>query len=543
MKRTILFVDNNHSTLEKRGKLLRNAGYTVRLASTPGEARSELVAAGIDLAVIDVRLKDDDNEHDISGFELARTEAFRHIPKIILTSYPIRPSNLREVLASPDDELSSVVAFVGKSEGPQALITQIQQHTPSQVTLEVAFSGPQSFHSMAAHILGDGLADDELNDRAGELEHLVRRLLHDCTRAEFESVLLQRKGQALIRGRLWREDGQVLRRLLKCGRREAIFEEQRAYKDKAEYVGEWAVQQRRKEFSFNLGALAYSAPGFDLERAHWLADYFELLTAEEVNSLLDNLFDQAQRSLYSQPCPIEKQKTLNCVFRERLGLVGNDRQESFRQGVAEAIGYIRSYHQTRVQRESDPPDLVFFSNEGRLSYPEPTRYVFEDAMVLEPPVLRRWSLGCMDGRNVLADREGRAWVTEFRSIGPAPTPSDFVALEARMRFEWVETAQLDWSQLQRFEAALDPSRSHEEPVSEKLLEDPHLAKALLVIGHLRALAENKVSADPKEYQLGLLYQTAHILTDDVPLYRKAHALLAAGRICRVLQPWAECETA
>ncbi len=127
MGHTILFADNDLGDREKWGAFLEEAGLTVLLAATPQEARAALESNKIDLAVIDVRLENDKLESDISGLELAADHAFRHIPKIMFTSYRI-PSygDQRKVWEPIGGEPPAVVAFVGKEEGPQVLLQEIR---------------------------------------------------------------------------------------------------------------------------------------------------------------------------------------------------------------------------------------------------------------------------------------------------------------------------------------------------------------------------------------------------------------------------------
>jgi hypothetical protein len=83
--------------------------------------------AGVDLAVLDLRLEDDNDENDISGLKIAGMKSFRYIPKVILTAFPTSYENLRKILGPNVDELPGAVAFVDKTEGPDALLTVIRQ--------------------------------------------------------------------------------------------------------------------------------------------------------------------------------------------------------------------------------------------------------------------------------------------------------------------------------------------------------------------------------------------------------------------------------
>ena len=72
--------------------------------------------ATVDLAILDIRLRDDDDEKDTSGLKVAR-EAKSLIPKIVLTGYPT-PELAREALTAVYGE-PLAVGFVGKAEGPE----------------------------------------------------------------------------------------------------------------------------------------------------------------------------------------------------------------------------------------------------------------------------------------------------------------------------------------------------------------------------------------------------------------------------------------
>src|SRR6476659_4135176 len=110
MKQTILLADNNQGARERWARVLREAGYEVYLAKNPEEAREILDGEKIGLAILDLRLEQDTDEHDLSGVWLAKERAYRDIPKIILTAFQPRFGELRDVLGTLVDELPHAVA-------------------------------------------------------------------------------------------------------------------------------------------------------------------------------------------------------------------------------------------------------------------------------------------------------------------------------------------------------------------------------------------------------------------------------------------------
>jgi CheY-like chemotaxis protein len=123
-KATILFVDNAPDFLKARSELLEMEGYRVIQATNPAQARKIIEKGGIDLAIIDIRLEDNDDEKDVSGLTLAK-ETDPSIPKIILTNYPsieaVRDALKPQLL----NGLPPAVEFVTKSEGAGELIQAI----------------------------------------------------------------------------------------------------------------------------------------------------------------------------------------------------------------------------------------------------------------------------------------------------------------------------------------------------------------------------------------------------------------------------------
>jgi CheY-like chemotaxis protein len=128
MRNILLLADNEAEFRETWGQVLADAGYDIKLAPNPEQARNLLRETGVDLAILDLRLVDDEDEKDISGLEIARDTVFRHIPKIILTAFPTSYENLRKALGPTLDELPPAIAFVDKAEGPKALLGVIH-HT------------------------------------------------------------------------------------------------------------------------------------------------------------------------------------------------------------------------------------------------------------------------------------------------------------------------------------------------------------------------------------------------------------------------------
>jgi DNA-binding NtrC family response regulator len=119
----ILFADNDAEFLRTRKEILEAESYEVISASSPEEATALLQDATVDLAVVDLRLRDDKDEADISGLALI-TSAAPHVPKILMTAYPTVEMT-RRALKHDVANISAAVDMVAKQEGVEVLLRSL----------------------------------------------------------------------------------------------------------------------------------------------------------------------------------------------------------------------------------------------------------------------------------------------------------------------------------------------------------------------------------------------------------------------------------
>ncbi len=197
-KATILFADNDPDFLATRREFLERAGYTVIPASNPTEARQKLEIGGIDLAILDIRLENDDDERDTSGLMLAKRVA-RAIPKIILTDFPTF-DYVREALRPQLDGLPVAVDFIMKKEGVTALLSTVEdvlkttalwkQETQPQPKVFIAHGHDSEARETVSAFLKDiGIKPIILFEEADRGETIIEKLERCCREADFAIVL------------------------------------------------------------------------------------------------------------------------------------------------------------------------------------------------------------------------------------------------------------------------------------------------------------------------------------------------------------------
>ena len=125
-KRTILLADNKPAFLTTTALFLKKNDYEVITASSSAEARSVLLHKRIHLAILDIRLEDDDDDHDISGLLLAQDRLFRKVPKLILTGFPSAGTTRRALKVQPDG-LPLAWDHISKEDDPDEMIKIVDQ--------------------------------------------------------------------------------------------------------------------------------------------------------------------------------------------------------------------------------------------------------------------------------------------------------------------------------------------------------------------------------------------------------------------------------
>lgn len=121
----ILVAENNDEFAASIVEYLEEKGFEVIKASNEHEARTQLMKSdALDLAILDIRLKDDNDDQDTSGLNLAKAYA-HNLPKIMLTGFP-SVEMTREALAPQLKGLPPAVDFIAKREGPHALLQAVR---------------------------------------------------------------------------------------------------------------------------------------------------------------------------------------------------------------------------------------------------------------------------------------------------------------------------------------------------------------------------------------------------------------------------------
>lgn len=121
----VLLADNEPAQLEAWSEVLRGAGYEVIPASSVSEALEHLIKGGLDLAVLDLNMQEEEDESNESGLRLA--QIFRESVPIILLTGKATISAAAAALQR-EGRSSPAVAFVRKQQdGPRVLLQEARR--------------------------------------------------------------------------------------------------------------------------------------------------------------------------------------------------------------------------------------------------------------------------------------------------------------------------------------------------------------------------------------------------------------------------------
>lgn len=183
----ILLADNLAEARNSRQALLERAGYTVRLAANPQEARDILTHTHVDLAVLDLRLEDDHDEKDVSGLTLAQHTA-PSVPKILLTQFPSIDS-VRTALSPTATGGPAALAYVAKEEGPEALLRAVQRVLQQKVF--VVHGHDEAARNAAVLLIKElGLWDVVLQDQPTAGRTVIQKFENYAANVGYAVILL-----------------------------------------------------------------------------------------------------------------------------------------------------------------------------------------------------------------------------------------------------------------------------------------------------------------------------------------------------------------
>ena len=527
--KNILLVDNDHDVLNSVGFNLETSGYKVFTADNERDALLLLENKIIHLAIIDIRLKDDEQVDDQSGFELAG-QMPDNIPFIIFTAYEDKESihkALGKVGAHDILDKSGSNSASRLEETVQKIFSSVIK---TNFGLEIKCSlGLETIAACVDIPNSDSLTMPSADDVRQILQTVFWKAneisLQPLTKPESPPSPTQ-SGAILTLARARYEDGWGVPVVVKFSHRDEVEQEKKNYlRIKPFLGGQRLAILEDLAYSRQVGGLVYTLIGTeDPENVRTFGEIYN--NSKDTDQVLN---------------------WLNRFFAQSFGDIYKDSKRAF---INITSTYIDGLHLTldklRIALEAFHPDalheetLRFQGLSG--TFRNPLSHIFYLEQFPPYNIFSRQCLchGDLHSRNILLDKEGHFWLIDFARASESHVLRDFAELETDIKFSLLPTTDL--TALLRFECALLLPSRFGEPIQKESFANPSIDRAYQTILGLRQIASDLIDLEGNmlEYYQALFFHTLNIIRlQHIDNKKKEHALLSGALIYQRLDDWPE----
>ncbi|MDX1520988.1 MAG: winged helix-turn-helix domain-containing protein [Anaerolineae bacterium] len=544
MKGRILFADNLKRFVNVRSEFLTTAGYDVIPAYTIDEAEKILDEKWVHMAILDIRMKDDNDDLDVSGLNLAKNKKYAQIPKIMLTGHPSYEA-VREALR-PDDLTGPppAIEFLAKQEKPQVMVTAVERAFERYVRINrdllINWDGSRSFLQFISQI-SSGLEEALLLDRSSELEDLFRRLFFDYDQITVGRPITQEADKLTLTVFAFAQDRVEQRYLVAFGARNKINTDVERYDEYVRSVADGSMAKELHSETTHFAAIAYNLPVAGSGEQVTLAAYFRSHPLDRVTETLRHLFYDLLGQWYQTGRFMSREKNLYQFFLEWFAIKSEVELQAKLQTRFESLCE-EAVTANLLRIDYSPHLITVYGPDGSTTvYRNPLKFLSELGTVFDKPVLCGTTYGHLNENTALIDPDGQVRLIDFSRLSRGPLIRDFVSLEVAIKYNFLTTGQIkDRYTLERTLAA---ATSLDETFDANL-SDPELLKAMHTISYVRQAASKILNEDIEAYLGGVLFYTFNLLAKFDPevrhprreLVATIHGLLSVLILCQRILP-------
>lgn len=525
----ILIVDDDAETRELHSMLLRRWQYVPVVAVGEGEALlADAVAKAktyrCQIALVDMRLRDNYDKRDWSGLKLA--PQLQPSATIIISAF----GDHKTAVAALNQY--GAATFVGKEDGPEALQEAIVETARK---LALGDDGPQVVwsHGLSSAGIRRTLFPDQPDVPDDQADELIRRMFPTAhvvglTLIEDDDHASDQPAAPRRRSRVFRAtvDDQPSVRVVKLGRTEKVRRETHKYDQYVRFgiKGAFRPEKFAEALLWDMGAVAYLYLGgeqsFDSQRglrtftAHYRA-------TDEVETILAPL-----RHFFSD---------------ENWGVWYTKEVTSLATSLFEAYDAVLlgKLHRELDAWRADPPEYRVDAIGATL--PNPTRWLadhFQESRLVRGR--QAVTHGDLHGDNLFVDQQ-HAWPIDFERTGPGPILRDFVELTQDILTRIAHLGADDLPVVYDLAVGLCAPATPDQPaqLSERVRQHREANRAFRVVSEIQQLASRHTRYDDqREYLWGLLINCLFVLTL-LPVTDRRYTVtrLLAAVICGRLERW------
>ena len=542
-QKRVLYADNDTTYLEARSAFLEIEGYQVIKASCPEDAERILERENIHLAILDIRLVDDNDEGDISGILLAKDERFKRVPKIFVTGYPTYEA-VREAYGPFIKTDPIALAFLAKKEGPRLMVDAVNAAFQDSVGIHWDLKvlpdeqGMLSFPSLALMLEND-LDPGLILPRSGELKDLFCKLFNGYEQISFLRINWLRSGCGCLTLYASR-DVASQQAVVVFGPWSAVNGQRERAVDFINKVPGVLPQPLFAE-SMRYAVLAYWMPDSGKGPALPGSSYFQESGEKSVKAALEYLYEQVVLGWQHHERSELGKADLAALYRDRLRIPAHrDSFEEARQKELALAGRAKAFSLVREITLDDRQIEFVFANGEQYRGPDPVAALMDVNTFSRQSATIATTFGGIGSGVLLIDPEGRTYPVDLSSVTRSPILEDFASLECEFHFDRIPSDNL--YSLLDFEKQLCDSKTLNDQLSAVNVE-PECRKSLTAVQTIRRLAGKTEGSALEPYLIGLFhYMVKPLLVYDPQVHlaryqtaQLVHRLLASSLVLTQIQ--------
>lgn len=532
IKPRILLVDEDPVARVSYQALLMEWGYDPVLAMGRGvalqnDARIKAQEHRCSLALIDLRLMDNDDQADFSGLNLAKEmNANFPITPIILSGYP-------SVLALRMLNETQNIPFIGKQDRRSEMQVKLDE-----IAAKVC-AAKRNMQFTETDILDEFLQSEiirQMGAYANQITNVLARLFPEAKTLRFErlispgsSVSSATRPNSIVL-KVYEDDKEAC--IVKMARTSKIKKEAdnfRRYILRKFTEGLNLQQIGKEKLAWDIGGIAYTYQGG--KNARTFTNYYKERDIADIREVLSDFFLEIWGKYYKggryDPPPLEKTDT--SLYALYTTTWGDDWHQKVREISPQTLKHLESILRT-------------------FGLPQPLKWL-EDKLSSGDPefqqvsnILTAITHGDLHGDNLLVDNRKNIGVIDYERTGEGHALQDFIELEADIlnRLHTTVTSRSAFWNMCITLFKQDTIRELDE--AETTSEDTQVDKAFKTISVIREFAAKCISnPNAREYLLGLLFNMlfrAALVHKEDP-QKSERPLLLAGFICHRLEHWNE----
>lgn len=518
----ILLVEDDDNTSDPIIRWLKEEGYLVRLATSYIEAKSALKTDHFHLAILDIRLVDEDLDNEDGMQLLEDIEALQLrgvMPTIVMTAHQDFVLRAWELKA---DRL-----VIKKAGYLRKLINTIKELEEEKIRINFDLD----YVSNSLNVLEE-VAEDvnwSMAERpstkilAPQVRDLFGKLFVEARSLYVSKLKPGLTGAAVVHVKPTWNQGVGRAYVAKVGRKDKVETERRHYKANVErFLTGNSVAQADVRYSRHLGTLLYN---FAESQGVALKEFDEFYLRSEPNQIIDSLkelFTQTYHYWFDNP-------------ERTLADLPSLYYEAFQLDRKKLIGRIQI-----VLPELNPEAEMIQLTPGEEAVLNPIAWLDRHQTECVIQVHKCITHGDLTGRNIMVDEAGKCWLIDFYRTYKSHNLRDFVILESDIKYRLMSLLSLtDFLHLE--EALLEADRQGQLPIlPPSFSRNAH--KAAQVIYALRQMAlkyassfNTKKEEARKEYLLSQLMGTLNVVRlRHISENRKLQAMHSAVMLCEEL---------